>query len=97
MKGGVEKVSSDEGTAIAEERTMTINMRELVRVPRTQRAPRAVRLLRSTITRITKAEEVKFSNEVNEVIWARGIEKPPRKITIRLVKDEEGTVTVFPA
>ncbi|MGC8962294.1 MAG: hypothetical protein ACP5K1_07655 [Candidatus Bathyarchaeia archaeon] len=43
-----------------------------------------------------KAEEVKVSNEVNEALWSRGIEKPPRKITVKLVKDEEGNVTILP-
>ncbi len=34
-------------------------------------------------------------NEVNERIWGRGIEKPPRRIRVRAVKDEEGTVTLY--
>jgi large subunit ribosomal protein L31e len=72
-------------------------MKQLVRVPRTQRAPRASRLLQSIIARVTKANEVKISNEVNEILWSRGIEKPPRKIKVKLVKDEEGIVTAFPA
>jgi large subunit ribosomal protein L31e len=36
-----------------------------------------------------------ISNEVNEKIWSRGIEKPPRKLRIRAAKDEEGNVTIF--
>jgi ribosomal protein L31E len=35
------------------------------------------------------------SQEVNEKIWGRGIEKPPRKIKTRVTKDSDGNVTVF--
>ncbi len=36
-----------------------------------------------------------ISNEVNEKIWSRGIEKPPRNLRIRAAKDEEDNVTIF--
>ncbi|MCK4434174.1 50S ribosomal protein L31e [Candidatus Bathyarchaeota archaeon] len=35
------------------------------------------------------------SNEVNERVWRRGIQKPPRKLRVRAAKDKEGNVTVF--
>ena len=36
-----------------------------------------------------------ISQEVNEAVWARGIEKPPRKIKARVTKDSDGNVSVF--
>jgi large subunit ribosomal protein L31e len=36
-----------------------------------------------------------ISNEVNEKLWSRGIEKPPRNIRVRAVKDKEGVVTLY--
>jgi large subunit ribosomal protein L31e len=36
-----------------------------------------------------------ITNEVNEKVWSRSIEKPPRKIRVRAAKDEDGNVTVF--
>ena len=36
-----------------------------------------------------------ISKEVNEKIWDRGIEKPPRKIKTRVTKDKDGNVTVY--
>jgi large subunit ribosomal protein L31e len=39
-------------------------------------------------------DSIKITNEVNEKIWARGIQKPPRKIKVRVTKDSEGIVTV---
>ena len=41
-----------------------------------------------------EAERLVISDEVNEKIWSRGIQKPPRKIRVRAVKDKEGVVTV---
>ena len=35
------------------------------------------------------------NNEVNEMVWRKGIEKPPRKIRIRATKDKEGNITVY--
>jgi len=37
------------------------------------------------------------SNELNEYIWRRGVERPPRKVRIRAVKDKDGNVTLYPA
>ena len=41
-----------------------------------------------------KPEEIIIDTAVNEVIWARGIKNPPRKIRVRLSKDPDGTVMV---
>ena len=41
-----------------------------------------------------KPENIVITNELNEEIWSRGIEKPPRKIRVKAVKDKEGTVTL---
>ena len=43
-----------------------------------------------------KTDEVKLSEEANSMLWQRGISKPPRKIRIRVIKDKEGKVIVFP-
>jgi len=92
---------------IVEERLYTIPLGRAWISPRKKRAPRAMRLIRSFVERHMKMrgggseegmEEVGrllISNEVNEKVWSRGIEKPPRKIRVRLAKDKEGTVTVY--
>ena len=54
-------------------------------------------MLRDFVRRHMKAEDIQISNEVNEELWARGIKKPPRQIKVRLVKDKEGKVFVYPA
>ena len=93
-----EEEAEEEGEEIevVEERIYTIPLRKVWGPPRGKRTPRAARLLRAFVKRHMKAENVEISNEVNEELWARGIRKPPRKITVRLVKDKEGRVIVYP-
>jgi len=82
---------------VVEERIYTIPLRKVWGPPRGKRTPRAMRLLRAFVKRHMKAENVEISNEVNEELCARGIRKPLREIKVRLVKDKEGRVIVYPA
>ena len=64
---------------------------------KSNRAARAVRLVRRFIARHFGVEEDKvvIYNDVNEYLWSRGIEKPPRRITVKAVRDPEtGVVRV---
>ena len=89
---------AEEEIEVVEEKIYTISLRHAwVVTPRGKRAPRAVRDVRAFVSRHMKAEEVAMSNEINSAIWSRGINKPPRKITVRAVKDKEGKVIVYPA
>jgi len=62
---------------------------------RSNRADRAVRLIKRFVLRHTKADEVRVMTEVNNLIWARGREKPPPrvKVVVDIVeeKGEEGS------
>lgn len=84
---------------IVEERVYTVPLSRAWIMPISKRAPRAVRILRAFIKRHMKAEDdsIIISEEVNEKIWSRGIEKPPRKIRVRVVKDKDGVITVYSA
>jgi large subunit ribosomal protein L31e len=93
---------------IVEERFYTIPLsRAMVRPPK-KRTPRAMQLLKIFVIKhmkltmkVSEEEEEEelpqliVSKEVNEQIWGRGIEKPPRKIKVRVTKDRDGNVTVF--
>jgi len=93
-----EAPEGEEEIEVVEEKIYTISLRHVwVVTPRGKRAPRAVRDVRADVARHMKAEEVAISNEVNSELWARSINKPPRKITVRAVKDKEGKVIVYPA
>ncbi len=84
--------------SIIEERIYTIPFSKVIygrRIPRTKRTPRAMRYLRSFIQRHLRSENIVITAEVNEFMWTRGIQHPPRRIRIRAVKTEDDIVTVF--
>ena len=99
-----EKVEEEE---IVEERIYTIPLGKSWIVPPNKRAPKAMRIIRGFVVKHMKLEKrgegeeeeeprrLVISNDVNERVWMRGIEKPPRKIRIRAAKDKEGNVTVY--
>ena len=64
--------------------------------PKRHRTKRAINMIREFAMRHMKSSEVKIDEEVNEEIWRRGIEKPPRRITVKMDKGEDGIVTVSP-
>jgi len=93
-----------------EERIYTIPLGKAWIMPPNKRAPKAMRMIKAFVTKHMKLEAKKeeegeeaeeeprklvISNDVNERIWRRGIEKPPRKVRIRAAKDKEGNVTVY--
>ena len=100
---------TEEEEEIVEERIYTVPLGKALIMPPRKRSPRAMRMLRSFIIKHMKIAAKKpeegeeeeepptltISNEVNEKVWARGIEKPPRKIRIRAAKDKDGNVTVY--
>lgn len=79
-----------------EERIYTIPLRRAWLVSRRKRAPKAIRILRRFMVRHMKAESVVITNEINEALWSRSIQKPPRRIRVKAAKDKEGVVTVYP-
>ena len=90
-------VKAEAKKEIVEERIYTVPLSRAWIMPVTKRAPRAIRILKAFIKRHMKADEgsIVISNEVNEEIWSRGIEKPPRKIRVKAAKDKDGIVTVY--
>jgi large subunit ribosomal protein L31e len=77
-----------------DERIYTVPLGRAWVAPRYRRAEKAVTILRKFVQRHMKPEEMVIDPAVNEAIWARGITNPPRKIRVRLSKDDEGFVTV---
>jgi large subunit ribosomal protein L31e len=102
------KKKKGEEEEIVEERVYTIPLGKATVRPPKKRAPRAMQLIRAFVTKHMKVEmhlgeeeeegelpRVIISSEVNEKVWGRGIEKPPRKIRVRAAKDSDGNVTVY--
>ncbi len=90
---------------IVEERIYTIPLQKALVRPPKKRAPRAMQLVKLFVIRhmkmavtVTEDDEelpqLIITQKVNEKIWSKSIEKPPRKIRVRVTKDRNDTVTV---
>jgi large subunit ribosomal protein L31e len=103
------KPEKEKEKEIVEERIYTVPLGKAWISPPNKRTSRAIRILRSFMIKHMKMESRKegeaeeeeeparliIDNEVNEKMWSRGIERPPRKIRVRAEKDKEGNVTVY--
>ncbi len=75
------------------ERVYRISLRPAwKRQTRIQRTNRAVSHVRDFLTRHFHAEKVKLSQPLNELLWRRGVKKPPSFVQVR-AKIEDGVVT----
>lgn len=61
-----------------------------------ERANRVMKFIRAFAKRHMKAPEDKIviGTDVNEYVWRNGIQKPPKRIRLRMMKDKDGTVMV---
>ncbi|MHC1586509.1 MAG: 50S ribosomal protein L31e [Candidatus Hecatellaceae archaeon] len=94
-KGEVEEKAEEKVIEAVEERVYTIPLGKVYRVPFPIRTPRAIREIRRFIQRHMKSEEVKIDGKLNEYVWRRSIEKPPRRVRVKAAKDKDGVVWVF--
>jgi hypothetical protein len=42
-----------------------------------------------------KSDDILIDSSVNEYLWSRGIQKPPRKISVRVKKADDDIVEVY--
>lgn len=76
---------------MSEPREYVVNLRRAYEASRTKRAKYAIGLIRRFVARHMKVEEgkVKLSEELNEFVWSRGMEKPPRKVRIEVERRDD--------
>lgn len=72
----------------------TYNISRAYTYPRNKRATKAVRILKKKMEK--NEEDFEISNELNNHIWKRGAQKPPKKVTVDL-KDVDGKRVAVPA
>ena len=77
------------------ERIYTIPLRDAFEHVRTKRGKRSIRLIQAFALRHMKADDVRVSEGVNSLILRDGIEKPPRRIKVRMVKGDDALVRVW--
>ena len=90
------EAEEEEEEEIIDERIYTVPLRKAYWTgSRLKRANRSVRILKEFVERHMKPEELLIQPEVNHEIWARGIQKPPRRLRIRATKNADNLVRVY--
>lgn len=72
-----------------DERIYTVPFSKAFDYVRTRRLKRVLSLLRAFVARHSKVaeKEVRISEKLNAKLWERGIQKPPRKIKIKVLRE----------
>lgn len=77
-------------------RIYTINLGKARLTPRYRRTDRVVNMIREFARKHMKSNEVKLDQELNRHVWKRGKTHPPRRLRVRMTKDEDGIVIISP-
>ena len=72
-----------------EEKVFNIPLREAFVLQRSRRAKNAIKFVREFLVKHTKTENIKIGKSINEAIWKSGIQKPPRKVRVHVIKEED--------
>ena len=75
-------------------RVYTINLGRAWLTPQHKRTDRVINMIREFATKHMKSSEIKLDQDLNRQVWTRGKTHPPRKVRVKMVKDEDGVVTV---
>ena len=75
-------------------RVYTINLGKAWITPEHNRTDRVVNMIREFAKKHMKSNEIKLDQDLNRQLWSRGKTKPPRKVRVKMVKEEGGAVTV---
>lgn len=75
-------------------RVYTINLGKAWISPEHKRTDRVVNMIREFAEKHMKSNEIKLDQDLNRQLWSRGKTNPPRKVRVKMVKEEGGTVTV---
>lgn len=87
------------------ERVFTIPLTVTKVVPKTKRAPRAIKEIKEYIRKhmmekTSEEDEEKDKKEIwldyklNELIWSKGIEHPPSRVRVKAIRFEDGLIEV---
>ena len=76
------------------ERVYTINLGKVLLSQSQHRAVRAINMIREFARHHMKVEKIKIDEDLAQLIWARGVRRPPRKIRVRMNPTDEGHILV---
>jgi large subunit ribosomal protein L31e len=75
-------------------RVYTVNLGKAWLTPRYRRTDRVMNMVREFAKKNMKSEEVKIDQDLGRHIWRRGKTNPPRKVRVKMIKDDDDIVTV---
>lgn len=75
-------------------RLYTINLGKAWITPQYRRTDRIINIVKDFAKRHMKTDDIKIDQDLNRQIWSRGKTNPPRKVRVKMVKDEDETVIV---
>jgi large subunit ribosomal protein L31e len=75
-------------------RVYTINLGRAWITPQHKRTDRVINMIKEFAKKHMKSEEIKIDQDLNRQIWKRGKTNPPRKVRVKMVKDDNGIVIV---
>jgi large subunit ribosomal protein L31e len=75
-------------------RVYTINVGKAWLTPQHKRTDRVVNMIKEFAQRHMKSDEIKIDQDLNRQIWSKGKTNPPRKVRVKMVKDEDSVVTI---
>lgn len=75
-------------------RIYTINLSKAWLTPKHKRTDRVVNMIKEFAIKHMKSSQIKIDQELNRYIWEKGKTNPPRKVRVRIVKDDDDQVIV---
>lgn len=75
------------------ERTYNVPLRkEFLKVPRWNRAHKAVKAMKEFLVKHMKSDDVKISTDISKAIWYRGALSPPHHVKITVTRNDKNEV-----
>jgi large subunit ribosomal protein L31e len=71
-----------------------VNLAKAWDTPKYRRTDRVINIIKEFTQRHMQTDKVKIDQDLNRHIWSRGKKNPPRKIRLRMVKEDDDTVVV---
>jgi large subunit ribosomal protein L31e len=75
-------------------RIYTINFSKAWLTPKHKRTDRVINMIKEFAIKHMKSSQIKIDQELNRYIWEKGKTNPPRKVRVRIVKDDDEQVIV---
>jgi large subunit ribosomal protein L31e len=84
-------MSKSEGS---ESQVFTINLGRAWLTPQYKRTDRVMNIIRDFAKKHIKTDDIRIDQDLNRQVWKTGRRNPPRKIRVKIIKDEDETAVI---